>query len=81
MNKPKSTITISLNEQDQIEILINHDPVPSGERKTWSPPAQIADCMVREITRRVRAKGEEPAVEAIMNTLTGELDVTTRRKE
>lgn len=79
MSKPKSTITISLNEQDQVEILVAHDPPPTGERKDWHPPAKIADHLVRRVVDMFKQHGSEPVVEATINTSTGHIDVTTRK--
>lgn len=78
---PKSTITITLTAQGQVEINVLHDPPPKGERQTWSLPARLADAMIRETLNRCDQQGVERTVEVTQDTRTGDLNIITRKKE
>lgn len=78
---PKSTITISDHDDGQIKITINHEPMPTGPRDTWNPTARVADMMAKILLDEGAKHGKYPTAEASMSALTGELHVTTRKKE
>lgn len=73
----KSTITIS-DDGKQILFEVKHDPPLSGTRDTWHIPGQTADGLVRWLLSKGKDRGLEPTLEIHKNTVTGNVDITTR---
>lgn len=77
---PKSTITIT-DDGKQVKFEVAHDPPLAGPRSGWPLPAKAAEIMVRDFMKRGEEKGLKPAFEVIKNSITGHIDVTTRKEQ